>query len=303
MSVNGLLLVDKETGITSQGVVSKARRSANQKRIGHSGTLDPGATGLMLLAFGSATRLIDFTSGFAKSYVGEMVLGTTTTTLDDEGDVVETFDMSGVSPVRVAEAAAGFVGEILQVPPMVSAIKVQGKRLHELARQGIEVERKARPATIHSLEVLPTTSKGVFNVAATVSTGTYIRSLVADIGSALGGGAHLRNLRRTAIGPFHVDSAVRQAALDISIDEWILQLKTPAQMVAHLDSLSLDASTAERISNGARLTVGDFPELAQLGAGPYAMVDESGELRAIYERRGNVLASRVTLPTQVASGG
>lgn len=295
MSLNGLLLVDKETGITSQGVVAKARRSAGQKRIGHSGTLDPGATGLLLLAFGSATRLIPFTSGFSKSYSGELVLGTTTSSLDADGEVTGRYEMSGVGLQDVERAAEAFIGDIMQVPPMVSAVKHGGKRLHQLAREGVEVERKARLATVHGLEVQPTDQPLVFRLAAVVSTGTYIRSLAADIGEALGGGAHLRNLRRTAIGPFDVVSATAQNALDLPSEEWQGSMLSPLQMVSHLDAVTVDDQTVSRVANGARFEPGNLGESSTVD--PFAVATKDGTLLAIYERRGDLLCSRVTLPT------
>ena len=154
--VNGLAVVDKPAGWTSHDVVARCRRLLGTRKVGHSGTLDPGATGILLVGAGHVTRLLRFLGDLPKAYVGEVVLGVTTTTLDDEGEVVDRFDMDGVTPGAARAASAALVGDILQVPPMVSAVQVGGRRLHDLARQGIEVHREARPVTVHSLELEPT---------------------------------------------------------------------------------------------------------------------------------------------------
>ncbi len=206
---NGLVLVDKEVGWTSHDVVAKSRGILGTRKVGHAGTLDPPATGLLLVGVGTMTRLLRFLTALPKTYVGEVVLGTETDTLDDTGEVTATYDMAGVTLADVRQKAEALTGDILQVPPMVSAVKVDGKRLHELAREGKEVERAARPVTIHAFDVGEPVEAGVFPVEVTCSSGTYIRTLAADLGAALGGGAHLRNLRRTAAGSFTVDQAHR----------------------------------------------------------------------------------------------
>src|SRR5262245_47606720 len=147
----GFAVVDKPAGFTSHDVVAKARRQLGTKRIGHSGTLDPDATGVLLLGIGRATRLLRFTGDLPKTYVGEVVLGVETSTLDAAGEVTATYDMRGVTLDEMRAAAAGFIGDIEQVPPMVSAIQVDGRRLHELARQGVEVARAPRPVNVHRL--------------------------------------------------------------------------------------------------------------------------------------------------------
>ena len=239
--------------------------------MGHGGTLDPDATGVLLVGLGRATRLLRFVAPLPKSYAAEVVLGASTTTLDDGGEVVATYDMSNVGLDDVREAAAEFVGDILQVPPMVSAVSVGGRRLHELARAGIEVEREARPVTVHRFEVGPGSEPGVYRIEVDCSSGTYVRSLAADLGTALGGGAHVRRLRRTAVGPFSVERAV---ALDEVGPENVLP---PAAAVAHLPSVSADP---EAVRVGKVLDV-DWP-----GEGPWAVLDGDGRLLAVYERYG-----------------
>jgi len=211
--VAGIALVDKPTDWTSHDVVAKSRGLLGTRKVGHSGTLDPGATGLLILGVGRATRLLGYLSGMDKTYTGEAVLGTATSTLDAAGDVTGTWDMAGVTPAEVMAAAKGLTGRIDQVPPMVSAKKVDGKRLHELARDGIEVERKPVSVDIAQFDVGEPVEPGVYPITVTCSSGTYIRSLVDDLGTALGGGAHLRNLRRHRVGPFDVADAVPLEAL------------------------------------------------------------------------------------------
>ncbi|MFN0026537.1 MAG: tRNA pseudouridine(55) synthase TruB [Acidimicrobiales bacterium] len=208
-------MVDKEPGWTSHDVVAKARGLLGTRKIGHAGTLDPDATGVLLLGVGKATRLLRFLSELPKAYVGELVLGSTTTTLDSAGTVTARFEMDQVTLSDVQRVSADFVGDILQVPPMVSAIKVDGRRLHELAREGIEIEREARPVRIDRIDVESTGTPGVFRLSVGCGSGTYIRSLCADIGSALGGGAHMQNLRRTGIGSFTVAEATPLANVQL----------------------------------------------------------------------------------------
>lgn len=280
---HGLAVVDKPAGWTSHDVVARARKVLGTKKVGHSGTLDPDATGVLLLGVGKATRLLRFLGSLPKSYECELVLGTETSTLDAAGDVTATHDMQ-VTPEQVADAAARFVGDIEQVPPMVSAIKIDGRRLHELAREGVEVERAARPVTIHAIDVEPTGGPLVFRLAATCSSGTYIRTLGADIGAALGGGAHIRALRRTAIGPYTLERATPLG------DEIPLLPMTAA--VDHL----------ERMSGERRLVATGRKLPAPEGEGPWAVVD-GDELLAVYERRGDEAKPAVVLVSDPGPGG
>src|SRR2546429_1833246 len=193
---DGLVVVDKAPGWTSHDVVAKCRGIFGQKRVGHAGTLDPGATGVLLVGLGRVTRLLRYPGALPKTYVGEVVLGTETSTLDDEGDVTATYDMSGVTLDDVRTTAERFVGDIEQVPPMVSAAKVGGRRLHELARAGEEVERAPRPVHVDRFDLVDF-EPGPYPEATFVvecGSGTYVRSLAADLGRALGGCAHLATL-------------------------------------------------------------------------------------------------------------
>ncbi len=203
---SGILLVDKPMDWTSHDVV-KFVRCFGFKKVGHCGTLDPQATGVLVLVLGRATKLTDRFTGHDKVYNCTMEIGKITHTEDAAGDVLEEYDWSAVTPERVREVAAGFVGEQMQVPPMVSAKKLGGKRLYKLARQGITVEREAKPITIKRLDIsrieLPEVD---FSVECT--KGTYVRTLCADMGQLLGCGAFLKRLQRTASGPFKIEDAV-----------------------------------------------------------------------------------------------
>jgi tRNA pseudouridine55 synthase len=267
--IDGLVVVDKEPGWTSHDVVAKCRGRFKQKRIGHSGTLDPDATGVLLVGLGRVTRLLRYLTDLPKTYTGEVVLGTATSTLDASGDVTGEWDMSSVALDDVVGAAVGLTGPILQVPPMVSAVKVGGRRLHQLARAGVEVEREARPVTVHRFTVTATTDPSVFAVEVECSSGTYIRTLAADLGTALGGGAHLRNLRRTAIGSFALDEARLLEALDEGA------VLSPAQALRDYPSVEVDAD--------ALVLVGHGRPVPGLPSGTVGLRNPAGDLVAVYE--------------------
>jgi len=271
---DGIAVIDKEAGWTSHDVVAKARKQLGQKKVGHAGTLDPDATGVLVLGLGSATRLLRFLSDLPKAYAGEVVLGTETSTLDAAGEVTATHDMAGVTLAQAQAAADALTGDILQVPPMVSAVKVGGRRLHELAREGKEVERAARPVTVTRFSLAATDDPLVFVADVECSSGTYVRTLAADLGHALGGGAHLRALRRTRIGSFTLEEAHPLEEMDVL---------PPAAAVAHLPSVVADADLAEAVGFGKvlpaeQLTHDDADE------GPWAVSSESGGLLAVYAR-------------------
>ncbi len=271
---DGLAVVDKEAGWTSHDVVAKARGLLGTRKVGHSGTLDPDATGVLLLGVGKVTRLLRYLGLPSKTYTGVVVLGTATSTLDASGEVTGTWDMAGVGLAEVRAAAVPLTGDILQVPPMVSAIQIDGRRLHELAREGIEVERAARPVTVHAFTVDEPVAEGCFPIEVTCSSGTYIRSLAADLGTALGGGAHLRDLRRTAIGPFTVADAVTLEALGPD------HLRTPAEAMGDLASVVVGDDVAVAVGHGKVLPC---DALGVAGTGPWAVLDAAGSLLAVYE--------------------
>jgi len=266
-------VVDKPAGWTSHDVVGRSRRIFGQKRVGHAGTLDPDATGVLVLGLGRATRLLKYLTGLPKTYVGEVVLGVSTSTLDAAGEVTGTYDMGGVSEADVATAAARLVGEIEQVPPVVSALKVGGRRLHELARAGIEVERVPRKVTVTRFDVAATDDPSVFAIEVDCSSGTYVRTLAADLGTSLGGGAHLRRLRRTAVGSFSLADAV---ALEDLGREHVL---APVEALRGYPVEAVDADVAATVAHGAVL------DKVWAGDGPWAVVDAGGALLAVYELR------------------
>lgn len=267
-NVHGLAVVDKPAGVTSHDVVDMARRRFGERQVGHAGTLDPDATGVLLVGVGKVTRLLRFLTALGKRYTGEVVLGVETSTLDAAGEVTATHDMSGVTVAEArAVAAEHLTGSVMQVPPMVSAIKIDGKRLHELAREGIEVDRPARPVTIHRLDIDATGEPGVLAIDVSCSSGTYVRSIAADLGRLLGGGAHLRRLRRTAVGPFTADAA---APIDT------VELLSPAAAMAAYPDATVDDATTALVRNGRVLP-------AWPGEGPWAVLDPAGQLLAMYE--------------------
>lgn len=281
---DGLVVVDKPAGWTSHDVVARCRRIFGQRRIGHSGTLDPGATGVLLVGLGRVTRLLRFLTDLPKEYTAELVLGTATTTLDDEGEVTGSWDMTGVSADAVRSAAAGLTGVIAQVPPMVSAVRVGGRRLHELAREGVEVERVPRQVTVHRFDVEPTPDPTVWTMSVRCSSGTYVRVLAADVGARLGGGGHLRRLRRTAIGSLDVAFA---HPLEVIETDPAKVLLPPADALRDYPAVEVGPEVAELVGHGRPL-----PD-ASLGdprpGGPWAVVDGAGALLAVYEDRGREL--------------
>ncbi|GAC1304944.1 MAG: tRNA pseudouridine(55) synthase TruB [Acidimicrobiales bacterium] len=274
-----MVVVDKPAGWTSHDVVARCRRIYGQRRVGHSGTLDPGATGVLLVGLGRATRLLRFLTELPKTYTGQIVLGTSTSTLDDEGEVLETWDMSGVTLDAVRAAAHDLTGPIMQVPPMVSAVRIGGRRLHELAREGIEVARDPRPVIVHRFDVEATEDPTVLEITVTCSSGTFVRVLAADLGAALGGGAHLRRLRRTLIGSFGVDAAHELDALEASPGPAVL---SPADALVDYGRIDVDADIAAQVVHGRPLGSDVLPVD---GDGPWAVCGPDGHLLAVYEDR------------------
>lgn len=213
MSVDGILNVLKPAGKTSFAVVSLVRRWSGERRVGHAGTLDPEATGVLVVCLGQATRIVEYLAGCGKTYRAEIELGITTDTYDAVGKVVGRSDPSSVTEEQVSQVLNSFHGTVAQVPPMHSAIHYKGKRLYQLARQGIEVDREPRQVEISRLELLAW-QPPIITIEVDCSGGTYIRSLAQDIGVALGCGAHLKKLVRLKSEPFHIDDAVPLEVLE-----------------------------------------------------------------------------------------
>lgn len=264
--VDGLLIVDKPKGITSHDLVSIVRKRLSTRKVGHAGTLDPMATGLMLLGVGKATRLLRYLSGLDKTYEGTGLLGVRTDTLDAEGEVVGQADPAGVTLEGLCEAASLLTGEIVQIPPVYSAIKVDGEALHRSARRGDPKEAPPRTVLVPRFEVqapqLP-----AFDISVDCSSGTYVRTLVADLGDAVGCGAHLTRLRRTRIGPFDIRDA--RLPEDISVPLPV------ERAVAHLPRLDLDEYEAQAAGFGRPLGPAGI-------VGSYGVYGPDGRLIGIY---------------------
>jgi tRNA pseudouridine55 synthase len=275
--VDGVLVCDKPAEMTSHDVVARVRRLAGQRRVGHGGTLDPPATGVLVLALGRATRLLPFLPTEPKRYLAEVAFGAATDTLDAAGTVTATAPAGGVDEAALRAALAGFLGPQEQVPPMVSAIKVAGERLYAKARRGEEVERAPRPIVVHELELLGFTpgERPLARLSVACSGGTYVRSLAADLGRALGTLAHLASLRRTAVGRFTESRA-----------HTLGELAEPGRLeAAVLDPAAAMASTATRAltpAEAAALATGRT--LDPTGrADPVAAVGPDGRLVAVIQ--------------------
>lgn len=289
MGPRGILLVDKPAGITSHDVVARSRRALDTRKIGHAGTLDPMATGLLVLGVGSATRLLTFIVGLDKTYEATIRLGVSTDSDDADGNETARADPARVDAVTDTAIAAGIAdlrGPISQVPSTVSAIKVGGKRAYDLARAGEEVTLKARDVTVSRFDVLAVRrSPGVVDLDVVVdcSSGTYIRALARDLGSALGVGGHLTALRRTRIGPFDVADAVADLAPG-------MPLRGAADVAAAvLGALAVSAEEARDLRHGKRLA-GAAGRLDPARPTP-AAIDPDGRLIGIVERRGDDVKS------------
>ncbi|MDV2989506.1 MAG: tRNA pseudouridine(55) synthase TruB [Dehalogenimonas sp.] len=288
MSLNGWLNVDKPAGLTSYGVIARIKKITGRCRIGHAGTLDPLATGVLPIALGQATRTVEYLHQLSKTYQADIELGTATDTYDAEGRITFTADASAVTLSQVAAALKGFSGSIEQIPPMYSALKLNGRPLYELARRGETAELKPRAVTIFRLDLLEFTSP-VVRIEVECSGGTYIRSLAYDLGQALGVGAHLKKLRRTAYGCFNIGQAV---ALDELTDVGgvaaaLLPLDHGLDL---LPRLMLDAAMSASLSHGVVT-----PELrAQLAEGQaYRLYAAEGVLTAIADLTGPELRLKV----------
>lgn len=282
----GLCIVDKPSGWTSHDVVARTRRLLGTRRVGHAGTLDPMATGVLVLGVGRATRLLRFITGVDKTYDATIRFGVETDSLDADGEVTVVHEMEPPDPSAVLAGAAQLTGDIEQVPPMVSALHVDGWRLHELAREGIEVERAPRPVTVHRFDPEPTEDPMVWTATIHCSSGTYVRSLAAELGHALGGGAHLIALRRTSVGPFGLDEAR-------PLDE--PEVLPAAEAVRHLERVAISPATVADVLHGKVL---DREVLEVHGEGPWAVLDDHGVLLAVYESHGE----RVKPAMVLASG-
>ena len=277
--IDGVLVIDKPAGMTSHDVVDRVRRRFGTRRVGHAGTLDPDATGVLILGLGRATRFLSYAQASSKRYRAVARFGATTTTQDASGEVLERREVS-VGEADIRASALRLTGDLNQVPPMVSAVRVGGERLYEKARRGEEVERVARPVTIYELTVVsyrdqpPEATLDVL-----CSAGTYIRTLVHDMGASLGCGAHLGSLRRTEAGGF-----TEADAIDLeSADEG--DLRPLADAVRDLGRVEIEDDAARLVANGRRLEVA--PD--DLAEDEHVALIHGGELVAVYVRKGSEL--------------
>ena len=251
--VDGVLLLDKPVGLSSNDALMKAKRVFNAKKAGHTGTLDPFATGLLPLCFGEATKFSQDLLEADKTYEATVHLGIMTTTGDTEGELIEQREVD-VTREQVEAALARFRGPIFQVPPMYSALKRDGKALYEYAREGITLEREARPVTIHALSLVDYTAP-MLKILVTCSKGTYVRVLGEDIGAALGCGAHLNALRRVQVGALSTERMISLEDLQAHADP--LSLLAPVDaLLSSFPSVELTAELAKRFLNGQRLALG-----------------------------------------------
>jgi tRNA pseudouridine55 synthase len=291
---DGLVVVDKPPGFTSHDVVGKLRKVYGQRRVGHAGTLDPDATGVLLVGLGRATRLLRYLSEDGKAYRGRIVFGIATSTLDAAGEILDQHPMA-LTQSDVERALPQFVGDIQQLPPMVSAVKVGGRRLHELAREGQEVERSPRPARVDRFEI-ESFEPGPYPEATVVvecGSGTYIRTLAADLGVALGGCAHLAELRRLRVGSFTLAEAHSIAEIETDADAVVLPL---VEAMRDLERVQLDDHQAQAVAHGVAFAPG---ALTVEGDGPFSLVAPDGRLLAVYDRHGAALRAAVVVVSGV----
>jgi tRNA pseudouridine55 synthase len=272
---SGLLVVDKPGGWTSHDVVARVRRLAGTRRVGHAGTLDPMATGVLVLGIEKATRLLGHLTLHDKRYDATVAFGATTSTDDVEGSVVSSFDVSGLDEAAVRAAVVALTGEIEQVPPAVSAISVDGVRSYARARRGETVDLPPRRVTVHAFDVL-SYDAGIATVRVHCSAGTYVRALARDLGNALGVGAHLTALRRTASGPY----ALPAPSLEDLERDGVAAHLTPLAGAARaaFPSVVVDGDDARRVTTGVRFPVPGEPE------GVYALFAEDGTFLALAEK-------------------
>lgn len=301
---NGIVLIDKPQGFTSHDAVARIRRLAGTRKVGHAGTLDPMATGLLILGLGPSTRLLTFIVGLSKEYIATIRLGSSSTTDDAEGDLLgfaPQAQLSRVTDELIAEGIVPLTGDIEQVPSTVSAIKVGGKRAYALARAGETVELKARAVTIHAFDVVNITrgadevGHGFIDVQVRVecSSGTYIRALARDLGYSLGVGGHLTMLRRTRIGSFHVTDAH-----DLEKLESAPELLSPADVARGIfPAVDLNETQALELSQGKKVLLEGFPDSKD----PVAAIGPEDRLVGLVTVKKNQTRVVVNFPTETES--
>jgi len=274
LTTSGILIINKPGGLTSHDVVGRVRRALQVRQVGHAGTLDPIATGVLVICIGQATRISEYLLGHDKAYRATIRLGVETDTYDADGQVTETREVD-VDEATIRTVLVGFVGDIQQMPPMYSALKHEGKKLYELARDGIEVERPARPVTIHSIDLIEFRSPDLV-IDVRCSAGTYIRSLAHDLGAQLNTGAHLIALQRTAAGPFSLADAIGLSEFETAVRE----------DARHMPIRSID----EALSDWPRVTLNDSDRTRAITGGPIEALQLRGTRCRAHDQHGNLIA-------------
>jgi tRNA pseudouridine55 synthase len=289
---NGLLLVDKPRGLTSHDVVARVRRILHEQKVGHAGTLDPMATGLLVLGVGPSTRLLRFAQAETKRYVGVVKFGVATDSLDADGTTVEERDVPMLSADAVDAGTRSMIGTQPQTPPMVSAIKIDGQRLHELARRGVEVERRAREITVTQFTLSPTDDPSLWRFEVECSVGTYVRVLLSDLALRLDTIGHLVELRRTASGLHVVDDALTLDVFAEMVEQGRDVVAAPATFVTELQHVILDVNHIRAVRMGQRVALTETFRDDEIAA-----MDASGELVAILQRRADSWKPALVLAT------
>lgn len=284
---NGLLCVNKEAGFTSNDVVAKLRGILKQRKIGHTGTLDPDAVGVLVVCLGNATRVVELLTEHSKEYIAAMQLGVVTDTQDMSGQVLEKKSFSGITREKLHEALQAFKGSYEQIPPMYSAVRVNGKHLYELARQGKEVARATRTVTIDAISLLDTSrlDEGLFVMEVACSRGTYIRTLCHDIGERLGCGAAMAQLTRTRVGNFHLADALTLSQIEGMRDAGTLPevLMPVEELFRGLERVDVDESVRKKLENGNAFTTDQI--LAEDGeSAPRVHADGGNEDTAVEDK-------------------
>jgi tRNA pseudouridine55 synthase len=290
----GFLVLDKPSGVTSHDMVAAVRRAVGVRKVGHAGTLDPMATGALVVAVGRVTRLIRFIQPLTKEYVAFARFGVATDTLDADGQEVWRQEMP-VSAAEVEAATRVFIGDIDQVPPMVSAIKMKGKRLYQLAREGKEIERPARRVTVHSLRVhsFEGGPYPLVGLRVECGKGVYVRSLADDLARQLEGRAHLVSLRRLRVGSLAVGEDPGSGCGPEELERWDEWMLSPADGLCDMASWTVGASVLEMVRNGRRIPTEPASRIES--EKPTRILDEEGRLRAVYRRSGDMLIPEVVL--------
>lgn len=284
--LDGIIPINKPKGMTSHTVVTKLRRILGTKKVGHTGTLDPDVSGVLPICIGKATRLSDYIMELPKTYVGQVTFGISTTTQDASGEIIDKSVVEGLTEESVTQTILSFIGEIEQVPPMYSAVKVNGKKLYEIARQGKEIERKARIVTIYDLKITEIDLKKEYptvDFVVACSKGTYVRTLCADIGSRLGLPAHMSNLIRIKSGNFPLEKSytleeVEAEAENGTVENILLPMR---DALPHFDEVVIkDECMKENIFNGKTI----YLDTIQINGEIVKVVDYSGNLIALYQK-------------------